>query len=265
MDEAHTKFKSNTDGQNSQVYPALARVPSDLFGICVVGTSGNVYAVGDTDHEFSIMSVSKPFLFSLICEVIGAEKAREKLGANATGYAFNSVAGIERSPNGRTNPMVNAGAIATTSLVPGANVEAKWKFIHDGLSQFAGRKLPMNEEVLKSALGDEFSQPEHRAVPAQREQHLLRADGSRGAVYAAMFVERERQGPGGDGRHIGGRGREPVTKEDLTPQARTRAASSNGCGPPLYRHNLHGHFQPFECAGRSVLSGHRTDCGNVRF
>jgi len=154
--EAHARFKSDTDGKNSQVYPALADVPSDLFGVCVVGTSGNVYAVGDTDHEFSIMSVSKPFVFALICEVIGAEQAREKLGANATGYAFNSVAGIERSPNGRTNPMVNAGAIATTSLVPGTNTDAKWKFIHDGLSRFAGRKLPMNEEVLKSASETNF-------------------------------------------------------------------------------------------------------------
>jgi glutaminase len=51
---------------------------------------------------------------------------------------------------------VNAGAIATTSLVPGATHEAKWKFIHEGLSKFAGRKLPMNEEVLKSALETNF-------------------------------------------------------------------------------------------------------------
>lgn len=154
--DAHAKYKSNTEGQNSQVYPALARVPDTLFGVCVVGTNGAIHAVGDTDHEFSIMSVSKPFLFALICEQIGAEKAREKLGANATGFAFNSVAGIERTADGRTNPMVNAGAIATTSLVPGANVEAKWKFIHDGLSEFAGRKLPMNDEVLKSALETNF-------------------------------------------------------------------------------------------------------------
>jgi glutaminase len=154
--EAYERFKSDTDGQNSQVYPALARVPSTLFGVCVVGTSGNVYAVGDTDHEFSIMSVSKPFLFALVCQLIGAEEARAKLGANATGFAFNSVAGIERMPDGRTNPMVNAGAIATTSLVPGANVEAKWKFIHEGLSKFAGRELPMNDEVLASARETNF-------------------------------------------------------------------------------------------------------------
>ena len=68
----HERLKSNTDGQNSQVYPALASVPSDLFGICVVGTSGNVYAVGDSDYEFTIMSVSKPFIFALVCEAIGA-------------------------------------------------------------------------------------------------------------------------------------------------------------------------------------------------
>jgi glutaminase len=156
VSDAHARYKSNTDGENSQVYPALARVPRDLFGVCVVGTSGNVYAVGDTEYEFSIMSVSKPFLFALVCQEIGAEQARERLGANATGLAFNSLSAIERSPDGRTNPMVNAGAIATTSLVPGATEEAKWQFIHGGLSRFAGRKLPLNEEVYASASETNF-------------------------------------------------------------------------------------------------------------
>jgi glutaminase len=156
VSEAYARFKSNTDGQNSDVYPALAKVPRDLFGICVVGTSGKVYAAGDIDFEFSIMSVSKPFLFAVICEQIGPEKARERLGANATGFPFNSVAGIERMPEGRTNPMVNAGAIATTSLVPGDTPAEKWAFIHEGLSKFAGRRLAMNDEVLQSALATNF-------------------------------------------------------------------------------------------------------------
>jgi glutaminase len=142
--EAHQRFKSNTEGRNSDVYPALARVRSELFGVCVVGTSGSVYAAGDTDYEFSIMSVSKPFVFALVCQEIGAVQAREKLGANATGLAFDSLAAVERNPDGRTNPMVNAGAIAATSLAPGS-------FIHDGLSRFAGRQLPLNEEVYASA------------------------------------------------------------------------------------------------------------------
>ena len=172
VEEAHARFKSNIEGENSQVYPALARTPSELFGVCVVGVSGNVYAAGDTDHEFSIMSVSKPFVFALVCQQMGAEQAREKLGANATGMPFNSLAAVERSADGRTNPMVNAGAIATTSLVPGATFEAKWQFIYDGLSSFAGRKLPLNEEVYASATETNF-----------RNQGIARLLQSFGRIY----------------------------------------------------------------------------------
>jgi glutaminase len=154
--EAHARFRSNNEGANSQVYPALERAPSDLFGVCIAATSGQIYAAGDTDYDFTIMSVSKPFVFALVCDVIGPEEARNKLGANATGLAFNSLGSIEKTPDGRTNPMVNAGAIATTSLVPGASEAEKWKFIHDGLSRFAGRSLPLNEEVYASASATNF-------------------------------------------------------------------------------------------------------------
>src|SRR5262245_41568905 len=149
--EAYERYKSDTGGQCSQVYPALARVPGHLFGICVVGTSGNVYEAGDAGHEFTIMSVSKPFVMALVCESLGPDRLREKVGVNATGRAFNSLEGVERGDDGRTNPMVNAGAIATTSLVPGGTLAEKWQFIHDGLSRFAGRRLPLNDEVYASA------------------------------------------------------------------------------------------------------------------
>ena len=172
VDEAHLRFKSDTGGKNSGVYPALARMPSTLFGICVVGTGGNVYAAGDADYAFSIMSVSKPFVFALVCQEFGAGAVRDKLGVNATGLAFNSLAAIELGAGGRTNPMVNAGAIAATSLVPGASVAAKWSFIHDGLSRFAGRKLPMNEEVYASAMETNF-----------RNQAIARLLQSYGRIY----------------------------------------------------------------------------------
>jgi glutaminase len=151
LKDAHERFASDTDGANSSVYPALARVPSTLFGICVASTDGSVYEVGDTGVAFTIMSVSKPFVFALVCQELGADRAREQVGANATGLPFNSIAAIEQSPDGRTNPMVNAGAIATTSLVPGRTVEDKWRFIHEGLSRFAAHALPMNDEVYASA------------------------------------------------------------------------------------------------------------------
>lgn len=170
--EAHERFKSNTDGQNSQVYPALARVPSKLFGICTVGVTGNVVAAGDAEHEFAIMSVSKPFIFALVCELLGPEQVRDKIGVNATGRSFNSLEGIERGHEGRTNPMVNAGAIATTSLAPGKSLADKWRFIHNGLSRFAGRKLPLNDEVYTSASATNF-----------RNQSIARMLQSYGRIY----------------------------------------------------------------------------------
>jgi glutaminase len=143
--EAYELYRSNSDGENSDVYPALAAAPSDHFGLCVAGTSGAVYSVGDAEVEFTIMSVSKPFIFALVCQALGPELARTKLGVNGTGLPFNSVEAVERSGDGRTNPMVNSGAIAATSLLAG------WQPIHDGLSRFAGRSLPLNDEVFRSA------------------------------------------------------------------------------------------------------------------
>jgi glutaminase len=92
--EAHARYKPNIDGKRSEVYPALARVPKGLFGLCVVRSGGDTYAAGDADYEFTIMSVSKPFVFALVCQAIGAKEARQKLGVNATGLPFDST----RSP-----------------------------------------------------------------------------------------------------------------------------------------------------------------------
>jgi glutaminase len=151
VDGAHQMYRSEARGETSQTYPALARVPGHLFGICVAGINGSVWRAGDTGHEFAIMSVAKPFVFALVCEAVGDEQARQKLGVNATGLPFNSLASVERSADGRSNPMVNAGAIATTSLVPGDSDAAKWAFISQGLSRFAGRDLTLSEEIYLSA------------------------------------------------------------------------------------------------------------------
>ncbi len=171
VDAAYAQFKANTAGQNAQYYPALARVPPDLFGICIVGVDGAVFAAGDLAHLFTIMSVSKPFVFALACQALGAEVVREQLGVNSTGLPFNSVMALDLNAAGRTNPMVNSGAIATTSLVPGATADAKWAFIHGGLSRFAGRTLTMNDEVYASA-----------AASNQRNQGIARILASHGRL-----------------------------------------------------------------------------------
>ena len=148
--DAHARFKAIDEGKVADYIPALARVPRGLFGVCVAECSGVVHEAGDTAHAFSIQSVSKPFVFALVCEALGEEVARAKLGVNSTGLPFNSVLAIERAGDGTTNPMVNAGAIAAASLAPGATAQAKWRFIREGLSRFAGRALELDPAVYAS-------------------------------------------------------------------------------------------------------------------
>jgi glutaminase len=156
MYEAHERFAPVNEGRVSHVYPALAEVPRELFGICVVGARGGMYGVGDADVEFTIMSVSKPFVFALVCEALGPEEMRTRIGANATGLPFNSVTAVERAVQGRTNPMVNSGAIATTSLAIGGTSEERWAFIAGGLARFAGRSLSLHADIYRSASETNF-------------------------------------------------------------------------------------------------------------
>jgi glutaminase len=84
-----------------------------------------------------------------------AAASRDRFGicvasVNSTGLPFNSVLAVERSDQGLSNPMVNAGAIAATSLVPGTTLDQKWEFIAAGLSRFAGRPLEVDREVYDS-------------------------------------------------------------------------------------------------------------------
>jgi len=153
MRAAHERYRDVTDGRVADYIPALSCASPDWFGIAICGVAGAVRAVGDADREFSIQSVSKPFVFALVCDAIGVEEARARLGANGTGQPFDSVIAVELDPDKATNPLVNAGAVATTSLVPGADVDERWEAIRSGLSRFAGRELVIDDEVYRSESG----------------------------------------------------------------------------------------------------------------
>ena len=148
--EAYERYRAVTDGEVADYIPALAHASPDLFGISLAGVRGRTFDVGDTDTPFSIQSVSKPFVFALVCESIGYEAARHQLGVNGTGFPFDSVMAVELNDERTMNPMVNAGAIAATSLIPGDTAEAKWERVRDGLSRFAGRELSLDHDVYAS-------------------------------------------------------------------------------------------------------------------
>ncbi len=148
--EAYERYSSNGDGAVADYIPALASASPRLFGISVVGARGRFFEVGDVETAFSIQSVSKPFVFALVCDTIGYEAARHRLGVNSTGFPFNSLMAVELNEARTMNPLVNAGAIATTSLVPGDTADEKWELIRSGLSRFAGRELTMSQDVYES-------------------------------------------------------------------------------------------------------------------
>lgn len=152
VEQAHRRFKAVREGRVAAYIPALAAADPEQFAIAVASTAGQVFEAGETGQSFSIQSLSKPFLYALICEAIGEREVRDKLGVNSTGLPFNAVQAVERAEDGLSNPMVNAGAIAATSLAPGESTETKWAFIAAGFSRFAGRPLEVDEEVYASEL-----------------------------------------------------------------------------------------------------------------
>lgn len=153
---AHERFAGVTDGALSQVYPALAETDPGAFGIALTGVGGAQYAAGDAGVGFTLMSLTKPFVFALACEALGLRAVRRLVGVNATGLPFNSAQAVERTSDGRTNPMVNAGAIATTSAMPGPDFDERWTAVHEGLSRFADRPLALDEATLASARATNF-------------------------------------------------------------------------------------------------------------
>jgi glutaminase len=148
--EAYEKFKGDTSGKNADYIPYLAHVDSKLFGIAIVTTDNQVLTIGDVDYSFSIQSISKVFTLALAMNELGADTVFQKIGSEPTGRAFNSPIAVVDMATHTGNPFVNAGAIATTSLISGTTADEKWNKILDFYSKVAGDKLKLIDEVYKS-------------------------------------------------------------------------------------------------------------------
>jgi glutaminase len=148
--EAYNMFKGDTTGKNADYIPYLAHVDSKLFGIAIVTTDNKSYTVGDLTYPFSIQSISKVFTLALAMEELGHDKVFERIGNEPTGRPFNSVLAVVDMPSHTGNPLVNAGAIATTSLISGENANERWNKILAFYSKAAGEKLSLIDEVYRS-------------------------------------------------------------------------------------------------------------------
>jgi len=148
--EAYSTFKNDTSGKNADYIPELAKVDPKLFGVAVVTTDNQSLAIGDVTQPFSIQSISKVFTLALAMEELGPDKVFQKIGSEPTGRAFNSPEAVVDMPTHTGNPLVNAGAISTTSLISGKTATEKWNKILNFYSKVAGEKLVLLREVYKS-------------------------------------------------------------------------------------------------------------------
>ena len=150
VDEAYAKYKGLNEGSNADYIPILAETPSDLFGVVIVTREGAIYSAGDVDYKFAIESVSKPFTAALVMKQQGPNAIREKIGLESTGLPFNSKLSLEIHKARSVNPLVNAGAIATVSMVDAKSEKDRWNQVLANISDFAGTKLTVLEDVYDS-------------------------------------------------------------------------------------------------------------------
>lgn len=149
LEELHRKCGAEADGEVASYIPELAKANPDWFGIALVTATGSVYEVGDTRQEFTIQSISKPFVYGLALEDNGRGATLERVGVEPTGDAFNSIS-LDPGTGRPRNPMINAGAIATAGLIVGKSPDSRFKRILETFSLFAGRELGLDEAVYRS-------------------------------------------------------------------------------------------------------------------
>ena len=156
VDGAYAKFKDDQSGKNADYIPYLASVPSELFGIAIVTVDGRVFVAGDTGYAFSIQSCSKVFTLAEIIQESGEEEVLKKIGVEPTGMAFNSVTAMGIHDNQAINPLVNAGAMASVSMVQATNADDRWNKILAFESSFAGEQLQLIDQVYRSEADTNF-------------------------------------------------------------------------------------------------------------
>ncbi len=165
LERLHRQLSEDRGGKLASYIPELAQVDPEPFGIALVTIDGMVYQAGDCGQQFTIQSISKPLTYGYALQACGVEAVLRKIGVEPTGDAFNSI-NLEPLTGRPRNPMINAGAIATCGLIPGADPLQRFERVLAHIGGFCGRHLELNEAVYCS---EKATGHRNRAIA-----HLLR-------------------------------------------------------------------------------------------
>jgi glutaminase len=140
-----------TAGEVAAYIPELAAADPDRFALALATVDGHVYSVGDADLRYSIQSISKPFTYALALSDLGADEVDAHIDVEPSGEGFNQIS-LEADTGRPRNPMINAGAITSASLVAGDDVEHRFERIRSFYSGFADRDLALDDAIHRSEL-----------------------------------------------------------------------------------------------------------------
>lgn len=161
LEEVYERYRHLDEGRVADYIPELAKADPTSFGISVVTCEGECFSVGDWDTTFTIQSVSKPFVHGIALEDYGREAVMEKVGVEPSGDRFNSIIELDRHSKRPLNPMVNAGAMATSSLIRGDSPSHRFNRLLDAFSRYTGRKMGADMAVF---LSEKSSGHRNRAI-----------------------------------------------------------------------------------------------------
>ncbi|KAH8401739.1 hypothetical protein KR009_007586 [Drosophila setifemur] len=115
IEEIYHRCKTNTLGKIADYIPQLARYSPDFWGVSICTVDGQRYSIGDVEEPFTLQSCSKPLTYAIALEKLGPKVVHSYVGQEPSGRNFNElVLDQNKKPH---NPMINAGAILTCSLM----------------------------------------------------------------------------------------------------------------------------------------------------
>jgi glutaminase len=149
LQDVYEKYRCVHEGEVATYIPELGKANPDHFGICLATVDGQVFSAGDWQEEFTIQSISKPFAFQMALEEQGRDKTLQHVGVEPSGDAFNAIE-LEPLTMRPFNPMINAGAIAISSLIKKGPGDCGVRAFVKKMELAAGRPLRIDEAVLAS-------------------------------------------------------------------------------------------------------------------
>jgi glutaminase len=150
LDGLYEKYRTLRDGNVADYIPELAKADPDWFAISVATVDGQTFDVGQFQQPFTIQSVSKPFVYGMALEQHGREAVLEKVWVEPTGDVFNSIIKLDEQTKRPHNPMVNAGAIAVTSLIQGNSSIERLNSLLEMFGRYTGRPTTLDVSVFMS-------------------------------------------------------------------------------------------------------------------